>query len=215
MPRGMTRKMNLFVHYYLMHGENTFMNATQSAIAAGYKQKTAYSTGQSNLKHPEIAALINAKTEQIRKKSDINYEKVVNECAKLAFNNPKQAFNQDGSLKPITEWPDRLLHCVSSFEVEEIMANGNTIGHLKKVKFWSKTESLNLLSKLVGIIKDVQQIQNQNNWQINLNILENNQETDKSLSDISELENVDIKEIGLTDPGNGNGGNGNGKHNKH
>lgn len=45
----MTDRQKLFIEHYLA----TF-NATQSAIKAGYSQRTAYSIGQENLKKPEI-----------------------------------------------------------------------------------------------------------------------------------------------------------------
>jgi len=54
MAKGeLTAKQRRFVEEYLV--EN---NATQSAIIAGYSEKTAYSAGQRLLKHVEVAAAI-------------------------------------------------------------------------------------------------------------------------------------------------------------
>jgi phage terminase small subunit len=49
----MTPKQKRFVEEYL-----TDLNATQATIRAGYKPKRAYSTGNENLKKPEIQAAI-------------------------------------------------------------------------------------------------------------------------------------------------------------
>ena len=46
---NLTPKQQRFVEEYLID-----LNATQSAIRAGYSEKTAYSVGHENLKKPEI-----------------------------------------------------------------------------------------------------------------------------------------------------------------
>ena len=50
---GLTEKQKRFVDEYLID-----LNATQAAIRAGYSGKTAYSTGNENLKKPEIKKAI-------------------------------------------------------------------------------------------------------------------------------------------------------------
>jgi phage terminase small subunit len=52
---ALTRKQQVFIAEYLRD-----FNATRSAIAAGYSQKTAYSIGQENLNKPEIKQVIDA-----------------------------------------------------------------------------------------------------------------------------------------------------------
>ena len=52
-PRGLTAKQKAFVDEYLID-----MNATQSAIRAGYSKRTAGQIGDENLKKPQIAHAI-------------------------------------------------------------------------------------------------------------------------------------------------------------
>lgn len=49
----MTDKQRIFCEEYLID-----LNATQAAIRAGYSEKTAYSTGNENLKKPELQEYI-------------------------------------------------------------------------------------------------------------------------------------------------------------
>lgn len=56
----LTAKQEQFVAHYCDCG-----HVTEAAIRAGYSKKSAYSIGSENLKKPEIAAAIAARTEQI------------------------------------------------------------------------------------------------------------------------------------------------------
>jgi phage terminase small subunit len=68
----MTPKQKRFVQEYLID-----LNATQAAIRAGYKPKRAYSTGNENLKKPEVKSAIAAAIEERRKKSEVTAEYVL------------------------------------------------------------------------------------------------------------------------------------------
>ena len=65
-----------FADYYIdATSEQTFGNATQSAIKAKYSAKTAYSQGQRLLKNVEIITYINAKVAKTKAESIANREK--------------------------------------------------------------------------------------------------------------------------------------------
>lgn len=65
-------RQKLFVSEYLVS-----RNATQSAIKAGYSEKTAYSMGGRLLKKVEIQNLINKKLEKVIAKLDLTPEKIL------------------------------------------------------------------------------------------------------------------------------------------
>lgn len=56
-------RQKAFCEYYVAS-----CNATESAIKAGYSEKTAYSIGNENLKKPEIQNYIKSLTEQTKSK---------------------------------------------------------------------------------------------------------------------------------------------------
>ena len=69
----MTDKMKLFCLEYMKD-----FNATQAAIRAGYKKKTAYSIGNENLKKPEIKKTLDKlKTELVNGKDKIILDNII------------------------------------------------------------------------------------------------------------------------------------------
>ena len=59
--RDLTNKQKLFIDYYLKT-----LNATQSAIKAGYSEKSAHDIGSENLRKPDIKKAINERLEEIQ-----------------------------------------------------------------------------------------------------------------------------------------------------
>ena len=76
----MTPKQKLFAEEYLKD-----LNATQSAIRAGYSKKTAYAIGQENLKKPEIQKEIQKLMNKRSKINEITADNVLKELAYIAF----------------------------------------------------------------------------------------------------------------------------------
>lgn len=77
---GLTAKQQRFVEEYLVD-----LNATQAAIRAGYKAKTAAVIGSENLKKPYVKAEIQKRQQEKSNKTGITQERVLNELAKVAF----------------------------------------------------------------------------------------------------------------------------------
>ncbi len=63
--------------------------------------------------------------------------------------------NDDGSIKPIREWPKIWRQYLSAIEVSEVMQNsgddGQVVAVLKKVKWPDKVRNLELLGKLTSV----------------------------------------------------------------
>jgi phage terminase small subunit len=78
----MTPKKKLFVREYLID-----RNATRAATAAGYSEKTAYSSGQRLLKDVEVSTEIDCVTAERCKELEITGKKVLDELAKIGFSN--------------------------------------------------------------------------------------------------------------------------------
>lgn len=76
----------------------------------------------------------------------------------LAESDLRQLFNEDGSMKPIKDWPDNAAQFVSSVEVDELFAgtgkDRELIGHTKKVKLWDKMKALESLAKHMNFVVD-------------------------------------------------------------
>jgi phage terminase small subunit len=143
----MTPKQSRFTAEYLANG----FNATRAAISAGYSKKTASSIGEENLRKPEISAAIEEGTKRIMDRLEVTADLVVQEIAKMAFFDPRKLFNDDGSLKMISQIDDHSAAALAGFEVCELFDGTgdqkHAYGLLKKVKLADKSKNLEMLGR--------------------------------------------------------------------
>lgn len=150
--QALNDKQEMFCKEYLID-----LNATQSAIRAGYSHKTAGAIAEKLLKKAEIQKRIDELKIKRADKVEVSSENVLRELIKIANADPRDVFNDDGSVKLPKEWPDAIAFCVSSIEVEELFElqpkeSGRgmekvQVGWTKKVKFWDKTKCLDMLAR--------------------------------------------------------------------
>lgn len=81
----LSAKRNAFVHEYLID-----KNATRSAKAAGYSDKTAYSQGQRLLKNVEVAKAIKHGLQDQAEATKITAERILKRIAEYAFDGKSQ-----------------------------------------------------------------------------------------------------------------------------
>jgi phage terminase small subunit len=145
----LTAQQRLFAHEYLVD-----RNGTQAAIRAGYSARSAGSMAGDLLKKPEIRSLVDRGLEKLTEKTEVKVERVLLELHRILLADPVQALQDDGALRPLSEWPEDLRRAISSMEIEELFAgrgdDREQIGRLAKVKFWSKTESAQQLLRVLG-----------------------------------------------------------------
>lgn len=100
-----------------------------------------------------LAKLIEKRAERV----EISVDRVLEEAKRIAFADVQDAFNSEGGLKDLKDWPEDLRRGVSSFEVEELFEGRGEqreqIGVLKKVKFWSKDKQIENLMRHLGMFE--------------------------------------------------------------
>lgn len=142
----LTRKQQLFVDEYLVD-----LNATQAAIRAGYKEKTARFIASENLTKPNIQVAIEKAMAIREKRTEITQDKALKELGRLGFSDIRKYFKDDGSLKNITDLDDDAAAAVASVEVDELFDGSGKdrvqIGFTKKFKFWDKNSALEKIGK--------------------------------------------------------------------
>jgi phage terminase small subunit len=141
-----------FVDEYLVD-----LNATKAYLRAGYKctESAARRSASKLLTNPDIQRAISEKQQQRAERTQITNDRVLLEIARLAFNDPRKAFDENGALLPIQDWPDEVAAAISSIKVKEIVdANGTVIGETKEVKFWDKGKQIELAGKHLGMFTD-------------------------------------------------------------
>lgn len=137
----LTARQRLFVDEYLID-----LNARQAALRAGYAPATARSkacgwvrTLRSNSTNTEIWDAVNSALEARRRQSLIKQDRVLEELAHIAFADVREAFDEAGKLKPITELPEALARATATIEVNA--------KHTHKLKLLEKLRALELLGR--------------------------------------------------------------------
>lgn len=139
----LTGKQRRFVDEYLVD-----LNATQAAIRAGYSPKTAYDIGFDNLRKKDIAEAIESAFAARSKKTGITAERVLEEAARIAFADIREAVAWDGDtvvVKPSKDIPLEVAACVS-----EVSATKEGI----RIKFHAKDRQIENLMRHLGVFND-------------------------------------------------------------
>lgn len=153
---ALTARQASFVEHYVVD-----LNATQAAIKAGYAQKSAAVTASKLLKNAGIEAAIAATKKKQADRLEVKAERVLLELARIAWVDIREAQDDKGNWLPLHEWPENIRRAVSSIEYERMITgiaeDGTHIEKvlLKKVKFWDKPKSNELLGKHLALFVDL------------------------------------------------------------
>lgn len=134
------------------------LNATQAAIRAGYSRKTASSQGERLLRNVEVQKYIQERQKDLQKKVSVTQQMVVEQFRKIAFSDIRKFYNQDGSLKKITELDEDSAAAIAGVEVDELWEGfgeqRSQVGITKKIKRWDPTKALDSLARHLGMFND-------------------------------------------------------------
>lgn len=149
MAEELNPRQTAFVTEYLID-----LNATQAAIRAGYSENTAQRIGSENLSKPLIAAAVEKAFASRVEKTGVTAERVINEIAKSGFSDLRKMFNEDGSIKPPSEWDDAMAGSIASIEHETSKAPDGDIIRVAKIKLWDKGKALDQLARHLSLYHD-------------------------------------------------------------
>lgn len=153
----MNPKRARFVAEYLKD-----LNATQAAMRAGYRARTARQQGARLLTKADIQQAVQASQHKRLEKLEITSDRVLAEVARIGFSDIRAWFDDKGNLRPVHELSADVAAALGSVEVHREKtrsSDGNeqtvTIEEcLVKVKAWDKMRALELLAKHLGIVKE-------------------------------------------------------------
>lgn len=140
MPK-LTDKQKRFCEEYLID-----LNATQAAIRAGYKEKTAYAQGQRLLKKVEAQEYLQKLMDERSQRTEITADRVLQELAAIAFSDRTAiAQIEDGGI--VTFTPTDQLDKDAKKTISGI-ENGK---YGTKVTTYDKVKALELIGKHLGM----------------------------------------------------------------
>ncbi len=136
----------------LRHGE-------RAAINAGYSPKTARVQASQLLTRLNIRYRIRDLLDEQFKRLKLSADYVLTELHKLSSVDIRDAYDEEGNLKPVHELPEHIAKAVASIETEELFdgqgKDKEHIGTAKKIKFYDKKGVLELLGKHYKLYVDV------------------------------------------------------------
>lgn len=137
----LTDKQKCFCEEYLVD-----LNATQAAIRAGYKPKTARSQGQRLLTNVNIQQYLQQLMDERSKRTEITADRVLEELAAIAFSDRTELAqvgkHGEVNFTPTEQLPD---------EIKKIIAGIENGKYGTKVTTYDKVKALELLGKHLGL----------------------------------------------------------------
>ena len=147
MARKLTDKQAAFVAEYLVD-----LNATQSAIRAGYSERTAYRIGAELLQKTSVAEAIAAGQAKRAQRVEITADRVVAELAKIAFADPRDLMEWGPNGVRLKDSADLTEEQAAS--VAEVSETTTKDGGSLRLKKHDKVKALELLGRHMGMFKD-------------------------------------------------------------
>ena len=129
-------------------------NQTQAAINAGFSPNTAAVKASNMMRDERIQKRIAELMEERNKRNRVSADYVLMRLVEIDQMDVLDILNDDGSLKPIREWPKIWRTTLSGFDLSSTIMNMNedsieTI--LKKIKWPDKVKNLELIGKHVDV----------------------------------------------------------------
>lgn len=148
----LTAKQEKFCQEYLAD-----LNATQSAIRAGYSIDTAHSIGWENLRKPEIQLRLTELRKELNDQNGNLAQQVIDELKKIGFSNIQDMLESGNEIKDITTLDRDKAAVISSIKKSKTTfgdGEGNE-GEKETVEFkmWDKLNALEKLGKHLGIFE--------------------------------------------------------------
>ncbi|MEJ6467780.1 terminase small subunit [Fusobacterium ulcerans] len=138
---GLTDKQRVFCHYYMQS-----LNAFQAAIKAEYSPSYARVDVYRLLENPSIKKYLEKLKEQQRQKFLISQERILNRHVQVALSDITDYFNEDGSLKPLSEVDGSLVRKIKITKKDDYES--------AEIQLIEKCPSLAWLTKFVGLDPD-------------------------------------------------------------
>lgn len=147
---SLTPKRIFFCKEYILD-----FNGTRAAKAAGYTEKTAYSTASEILNIPEVQKYLQYLTSDRAKRLQVTADKIVQEIAKIAFANAEDLIDYfDGNVLFNDLHQMKFPEIIKNITVKEILKDGKRIGQIAKIEVYDKVKALELLGKHTALFTE-------------------------------------------------------------
>lgn len=142
-------RRRVFVDAYIANGGN----ATEAAKSAGYSKKTARQQGARLLSDVAIKASIAARAEKTAKKYELTADLVVRSLVRDLSFDPAKLYNEDGTLKQITELDEDTRTSLAAVEFLQVGSLDAPV-FVRKVKWQPPSPAREQAAKILGMFRE-------------------------------------------------------------
>ena len=164
----MTNAQKRFCDEYLIDFNAT--RAYKAAYKSCRKDETANVNGSKLLRNTKVKEYIAEKQQEMQERNKITQDTIIQELAKIALFNIKDIYNEDGTLKKVTELDDDTAKAISGVKILQ------KAGAMKIIlsKTNDKTKALELLGKHLGMFKENVNLTQDKPFEVNINVKKKN-----------------------------------------
>lgn len=145
-------------HEIFAQGVAKGMSATAAYVDAGYSENGADAGAARLLSFVRVKDRVHEIQTGAVRRTEITIARVLEEYAKLAFLDIRNAFSEDGNLLEVYELDDNTAAAIAGIEFEEIFAREgevrSRVGRIHKIKLSDKRAALDSLAKCMGMFTD-------------------------------------------------------------
>lgn len=158
MSKPLTDRQEMFCLEYIVD-----LNATKAAIRAGYSERSARQEASRLMTNDDISSRIQELMDERAKKVEVTSAHVLSELLKLAMVDIAGAYDENGNLKQIHDIPEEVRKAIAGVETYYERVGTDEDGNpdlctVKKVKFWDKPKSLELLGKHLKLFTEKHEV---------------------------------------------------------
>lgn len=126
-------------------------NQTQAAVNAGYSPKTAAKFASQNMRDERIQKRIAELMAERNKRLKVSADYVLNRLVEIDQMDVIDILNDDGGLKPISQWPKIWRTTLSGIDISKMKLEDDIESTLQKIKWPDKVKNLELIGKHVDV----------------------------------------------------------------
>lgn len=140
------------------------LNATRAYMETypNSNYNSARASAAELMSRPEVKEYIDEGMKARQKRVQVTQDWVVEELAKIAGFDPRRLFDDQGGVKPVSEWDDSTAASISDFQAAELFGgegeDRQAIGLVKKISTRDKVKALELLGKHLGMFIERKEI---------------------------------------------------------
>ena len=127
------------------------LNATESALKAGYKEKSAGQEGHNLLQMPDIQKYLQKLQAGLAKKHAITIDELIKDLAEIKNINIAEIYDENGFIKELHQLPSEFTKCIQEIhETKFSYGKNDSEKAVTKIKFYSRLDAIEKLAKHLG-----------------------------------------------------------------